>query len=88
MTILQDNREFLFSVRFSAGYSGEKQASTSWSSQVLQSAPPSLPSGSAPGPLPRLSKSLRQIKNFYRSEMFRLRPCLCWNFRCSSENPL
>ena len=27
---------FYFSVRFSAGYSGEKQASTSWSSQVLQ----------------------------------------------------
>ena len=88
MRIFQDNREFLFSVRFSGGYSGEKQASTSWSSQVLQSAPPSLPSASAPGTAPGLSKSLRRIKNLYRSEMSRLRPCLCWNFRCSTENPL
>ena len=55
MRIFQDNPEFLFSVRFSAGYSGEKQASTPWSSQVLQSAPPFLPSGSAPGTTPGLS---------------------------------
>ena len=88
MRIFQDNREFLSSVRFSAGYSGKKQASTSRSSQVLQSAPPSLPSGSAPGATPGLYKSLRRIKNVYSSEMSWLRPCLDWNFRCSTENPL